>query len=87
MYPLYTMNTHKYIPDLLQRCIVSFLIISVRSELDSPTVSVLITNSSRVHRVCVNAVIRQKSVPKIISTKWFYFGDAINNADGSIYAD
>ena len=38
--------------------------ISVRSELDSPTVSVLITNTSRVHRVCVNAVIQAEKRPQ-----------------------
>ena len=38
--------------------------ISARSELDSPTVSVLITNTSRVHRVCVNAVIQAEKRPQ-----------------------
>ena len=63
MYPLYTMNAHKCIPDLLQRFMYIFnrnsrelcgfssealyLKVFVRSKLNSPNVSVLITNTAR----------------------------------------
>ena len=63
MYPLYTMNAHKCIPDLLQRFMYIFnrnsrelcgfssealyLKVFVRSKMNSSNVSVLITNTAR----------------------------------------
>ena len=93
MYPLYTMNAHKCISDLLQRFMYIFnrnsrelcgfssealyLKFFVRSKMNSPTISVLITNTARtssLRKCCYrHCLLRPQNKTTLLRLFWGRF--------------